>query len=81
MCVCLVLAVVAMCVGYVQVSFWLMTAERQTRRIRKELFRAILRQEMSWFDTYKSGELANRLTELVILKFTIFIFQILFRLF
>ena len=40
-----------------------MPAERQSRRIRKKLFSAILRQEVGWFDIYKSGELTNRLTD------------------
>jgi hypothetical protein len=40
-----------------------MASERQTRLIRRSLFRAILRQEIGWFDVYKSGELTNRLTE------------------
>jgi ABC-type multidrug transport system fused ATPase/permease subunit len=52
--------------SYFQVAFWLMASERQTRLIRKSLFRAILRQEIGWFDVYKSGELTNRLTEYVL---------------
>jgi hypothetical protein len=40
-----------------------MTAERQTRAIRVRLFESILRQDIGWFDIYKSGELNNRLTE------------------
>jgi ABC-type multidrug transport system fused ATPase/permease subunit len=40
-----------------------MPAEKQTRKIRKLLFRSILRQEIGWFDVYKSGELTTRLTE------------------
>ena len=40
-----------------------MAAERSTKRIRQNLFSSILKQEMGWFDTYKSGELTNRLTE------------------
>ena len=40
-----------------------MPAERQVRMIRNSLFRSILRQEIGWFDVYKSGELTNRLTE------------------
>ena len=31
--------------------------------MRKKLFAAILRQEVGWFDTYKSGELTTRLTD------------------
>ena len=49
--------------SYFQVAFWLMAAERQTRLIRRSLFRSILRQEIGWFDVYKSGELTNRLTD------------------
>ena len=40
-----------------------MSAERQSRIIRKQLFAAILRQEMGWFDCYKSGELNSRLAD------------------
>jgi ABC-type multidrug transport system fused ATPase/permease subunit len=40
-----------------------MPAERQTKKIRTTLFSAILKQDISWFDIYKSGELTNRLTE------------------
>ena len=40
-----------------------MPAERQTRAIRVRLFESILRQDIGWFDIYKSGELNNRLTE------------------
>jgi ATP-binding cassette, subfamily B (MDR/TAP), member 1 len=52
-----------MFVSYFQVSFWLMPAERQTFKIRKNLFKSILSQNIGWFDVYKSGELTNRLTE------------------
>jgi ATP-binding cassette subfamily B (MDR/TAP) protein 1 len=57
------LAIATTVLGYFQVSFWLMPGERQTATIRKKLFNSILRQEIGWFDTYKSGELSNRLTE------------------
>ena len=36
--------------------------------MRKTLFSSILKQDIGWFDVYKSGELNNRLTEFV-LKF------------
>ena len=49
--------------NYFQITFWLIPAERQTRRMRKKLFSSILRQEVGWFDVYKSGELTNRLTD------------------
>lgn len=41
----------------------MMPAEKETLKIRKKLITAILRQDIGWFDCYKSGELTNRLTE------------------
>ncbi|XP_073533888.1 ATP-binding cassette sub-family B member 5-like isoform X1 [Phyllobates terribilis] len=55
-------AAVMLC-GYGQVSFWVLAAARQTRRMRKMFFHSVLSQEMSWFDVTKSGELNTRLTE------------------
>jgi len=49
--------------GYIQVAFWSMPAERQTRAIRQNLFRAILRKEITYFDTHKTGELNTKLTD------------------
>lgn len=40
---------------------WIVTAERQIRRIRFHLFRNILRQEIAWFDLHNTGELSSRL--------------------
>ncbi|XP_056375699.1 ATP-binding cassette sub-family B member 5-like isoform X2 [Hyla sarda] len=55
-------AAVLVC-GYVQVSFWVLAAARQTRRMRKTFFHSVLSKDMSWFDVTKSGELNSRLTE------------------
>ncbi|KAM4028833.1 ATP-binding cassette sub-family B member 5-like isoform 1-T1 [Anomaloglossus baeobatrachus] len=55
-------AAVIIC-GYVQVSFWVLAAARQTRRMRKTFFHSVLSKDMSWFDVTKSGELNSRLTE------------------
>ncbi|XP_030057521.1 ATP-binding cassette sub-family B member 5 isoform X2 [Microcaecilia unicolor] len=49
--------------GYAQVSFWVLTAARQTRKIRKAFFHAVLNQEISWFDVNKPGELNTRIIE------------------
>jgi ABC-type multidrug transport system fused ATPase/permease subunit len=40
-----------------------MSAERQTKAIRENLFRAILRKEILYFDTHKTGELNTKLTD------------------
>ncbi|KAF6301422.1 ATP binding cassette subfamily B member 4 [Rhinolophus ferrumequinum] len=49
--------------AYIQVSFWTLAAGRQIRKIRKEFFHAILRQELGWFDMNDTTELNTRLTE------------------
>ena len=59
------LGIATMVFSYFQVTFWMIPAERQARTIRHKLFVSILRQDIGWFDVYKSGELTNRLTELV----------------
>ncbi|KAF6085259.1 ATP binding cassette subfamily B member 4 [Phyllostomus discolor] len=49
--------------AYIQVSFWTLAAGRQIRKIRKEFFHAVLRQEIGWFDVSDTTELNTRLTE------------------
>lgn len=38
-------------------------AERQIHQIRQKFYRAILRQDIGWFDANPSGELSSRLSE------------------
>ncbi|CAF1022109.1 unnamed protein product, partial [Didymodactylos carnosus] len=49
--------------AYIQVSFWCVSAERQTRAIREAVFRSIMNKEILYFDMHKTGELNTRLTE------------------
>ncbi|KAI5618278.1 multidrug resistance protein 1, partial [Silurus asotus] len=49
--------------GVFQVMLFVMTATRQTKRIREKYFHAILHQPMAWFDTHPIGELNTRLTD------------------
>ncbi|XP_006138405.2 ATP-binding cassette sub-family B member 5 isoform X1 [Pelodiscus sinensis] len=53
----------ALVFGYLQISFWVLAAARQTKKIRKTFFHAVLGQELAWFDTSNCGELNTRLTE------------------
>ncbi|XP_058534063.1 ATP-binding cassette sub-family B member 5 [Ochotona princeps] len=53
----------ALIFGYMQISFWVITAARQTKRIRKQFFHSVLAQDISWFDGNDIGELNTRLTE------------------
>ena len=52
-------------IRYMMMCFWTLTAERQTRRIRKLAFHNIMRQHIGWFDLHQTGELNVRLSELV----------------
>ncbi len=47
----------------IQISFFQLACERQVQKIRLLYYRAILRQEIGWFDAHPSGELATRLSE------------------
>ncbi|XP_069504489.1 ATP-dependent translocase ABCB1 isoform X2 [Ambystoma mexicanum] len=49
--------------AYVQISFWTLAAGRQIRKIRRQFFHAVLRQEIGWFDVNDAGELNTRLTD------------------
>lgn len=47
--------------AYVSQSFWIMTGENQTRRLRRYYVHAILRQDLGWFDKAEEGSLTTRL--------------------
>ncbi|XP_072010351.1 ATP-dependent translocase ABCB1 isoform X1 [Engystomops pustulosus] len=49
--------------GYIEIAFWTLAAGRQIKKIRKNFFHAVLRQEISWFDVNDAGELNTRLTD------------------
>lgn len=58
-----IIGCISILLGYLQVAFWSMPAERQTRRIRDTLFRSILRKEITYFDTHKTGDLSTKLAD------------------
>ncbi|CAG8709376.1 6853_t:CDS:2 [Cetraspora pellucida] len=47
---------------YISVAAWVYTGERIARQIRERYFRAILRQNMAYFDKYGTGEVTTRIT-------------------
>ncbi|KAL5517017.1 hypothetical protein EMCRGX_G002482 [Ephydatia muelleri] len=47
----------------IQIFFYQMACERQLYKIRLYYYRAILRQDIGWFDSNPSGELASRLND------------------
>lgn len=56
-------ASVVLLFGIFQMSGWMLSAERQTRVIRKKTFNKILRMHIGWFDTNPAGELNTKMTE------------------
>uniref|UniRef100_A0A2K6URP3 ABC-type xenobiotic transporter n=1 Tax=Saimiri boliviensis boliviensis TaxID=39432 RepID=A0A2K6URP3_SAIBB len=57
------IGVAALIFGYIQISFWIVTAARQTKRIRKQFFHSVLAQDIGWFDSCDIGELNTRMTD------------------
>ncbi|XP_074659631.1 ATP-dependent translocase ABCB1-like [Tubulanus polymorphus] len=58
-----VIGLVVLLLGYLSIMCWVLAAERQTERIRSHFFRAILRQDIAWYDLHASGELNTRLAD------------------
>ena len=59
----LAIAVLTLLLGYAQSSFWNTAAYRQGFRIRQRFFASLMYQDISWYDTIKSGTLPTRLAE------------------
>ena len=47
--------------SYGQICFWMIAGENQAKRIREYYFRAIIRQDIGWFDKTSTGELTTRM--------------------
>lgn len=52
-----------MILSALQIATFQFTAERQVYKIRIRYYRAIMRQEIAWFDANPTGALVNRLSE------------------
>ena len=60
----LVLGLIAFACAYLQTTFWSISVERQTHRIRDQTFQSILQQEeMSFFDHTSPGELTELISQ------------------
>lgn len=42
--------------------FWTVTGERQMKRLREAYMKAVLRQEIAWFDTIGIGQIVTRIS-------------------
>lgn len=57
------IAVGVFTMAYFEISFFQTACERQVKKIRLAFYKAIMRQEVGWFDANPSGELASRISE------------------
>jgi ATP-binding cassette subfamily B (MDR/TAP) protein 1 len=48
--------------SYFQLAFWIAAGQRQAMAWRKQYFRALLRQEIAWYDLNNPNELATRVS-------------------
>ncbi|KAJ3006380.1 Multidrug resistance protein 1 [Thoreauomyces humboldtii] len=56
-----ILAVALFVLAYGQMTFWMIAGENQAKRIRQLYFKALLRQDIGWFDQVTTGELTTRM--------------------
>ena len=49
--------------GTLQVYYWTKSGEKQTQKIREKYIKAILKQEIGWFDTNNPSELSTRVAD------------------
>jgi ABC-type multidrug transport system fused ATPase/permease subunit len=53
--------------SWLQVTCWMLAGERQVHRIRKHYMRAVLRQEVGWFDKEGANEIFSRISGDIVL--------------
>ncbi|MFH4974962.1 hypothetical protein AB6A40_001671 [Gnathostoma spinigerum] len=59
----LLLGVVMFVTSYIQIACWEGFAERMTYIVRQHYLKAVLRQQIAWFDNQQSGNLTARLSD------------------
>ncbi len=59
----LIVGCISLISGYIRVTFLNISAESQTRSLRQILFQSILKKDVVFFDTHKTGELSLHLTD------------------
>lgn len=69
----LYVAASALIAGWIEVSCWIYTGERQTAQIRSSYVRVLFNQDMGFFDTYgNNGDIVSQvLNDVVLIQFTL----------
>ena len=66
-------------VGYLEVSLLSIAAEKQSMKIRQAYFKAVIRQDIGWFDQNNSGEIVTRIMKYVFMLLSLYnVCEILF---
>ncbi|CAG8589114.1 1899_t:CDS:10 [Acaulospora morrowiae] len=58
----LILGVVVLAISYKQMAIWMILGERQAKRVRQIYYEAILRQDISFFDSVSTGDIITRIS-------------------
>ncbi|CAG8807783.1 5445_t:CDS:2, partial [Cetraspora pellucida] len=58
----IILGVIVFTVGYLQMSLWMISGERQANKLRLIYYSAILRQDITFFDTVSTGDVTTRIS-------------------
>ena len=53
----------ALVMGYLQVFCWAKSGQRQAIAIRVAYFRALMRQDIGWYDKHQSGALSTQIAD------------------
>lgn len=61
-----ILGAISLCVGFVYVSIWTYTGERQALRIKEKFVTSALRQDAEWFDTNNREELPTAIANAMV---------------
>lgn len=56
------IAIAMFCCTYTYMGIWTYNGEKITRRIREQYFKAVMRQNIGWWETVGAGEITTRLT-------------------
>ena len=57
-----VLGIIGLVLGYLGMACWMIAGENQSIKFRKEYFKALLRQEIAWFDMINPYELNSKVS-------------------
>ena len=58
-----IIGAITLVFAFFQISLWVMASQRQITRMKKAVFKAILAQEVGWFDLHNHAEITSQLVE------------------